>query len=1029
MKAYKKMNNLLGWLVFAVAAAVYIITSEPTASFWDCGEYIATAYKLQVGHPPGAPTFQLIGRFFTLFAFGDTALVARMVNTLSALVSAFSILFLFWSITHLARKIFTANNTEIIKEKTWAILGSGLVGALAYTFSDSFWFSAVEGEVYATSSFFTAIVFWAILKWEDEADSKYALRWLILIAYLVGLSIGVHLLNLLAIPAMVFVYYFKKYKTSKKEIFVAFIFSIILLFAILYVIIPLIVLFAGKFELFAVNSMRLPFNSGTIIYFILLIGGIIWGLRYSYKKRKEVMHAIMLSFTFLLIGYSTFLVLVIRSNSDTPIDENNPEDAVGLLSYLRREQYGETPLVYGQYFNAPRDMQNPAGDGSPVYVKDRAKGKYVIVDAMEGIKSKYDKRFCTVFPRMHSPDAPRGGDAYKEWVKIEGTPISVDVDGRKQVINKPTFSENLTYFFRYQLGHMYFRYFMWNFAGRQNDIQGYRELVNGNWLTGINFLDEMRLGPQKGLPEHRKNAGRNKFYLLPLILGIAGLLYHIQRHSKDAFVVFLLFFFTGIAIVIYLNQAPNEPRERDYAYAASFYAFAIWIGIGVLALYEWLRKKLSEKISAVAATLLCLVLVPGIMAKNGWDDHDRSNRYMALAMAKNYLNSCAPNAILFTNGDNDTFPLWYAQEVEGIRTDVRVVNLSLLSSDWFVAMIKRKAYDSDPVPSTISTEQYKTETYKYIPVVPDDNLKGNIDLKKIIDFVASDDPRSYKQTQMGKIKYFPTTTFRMPVDSAYFVDNGIIPKEKADSILKNVDWRLGRGGYYRHILFTLDFLATNNWKRPIYFSSSMGSDSYMGLQQYFHQEGFAYRVLPMKARSSDRQTGQVNTAVMYENLMKKFEFGNIEKPDVYLDETCTRMTINLKNLYSRLANALLDEGKTQQAIEVMDYCLKYLPENKFPYNQYVIPFMEHYYRAGATEKANYIAEKLIANCKADLDYFYTFTGHKSYMVLDEKQTALGILHQVARVTEINKNTDLKQQAQAIFDEYYPKFDAEMNRVK
>ncbi len=694
MKIYKKLNNIIGWIIFAIATVVYIITSEPTASFWDCGEYIATAYKLQVGHPPGAPLFQLLGRFFSLFAFGDSSLVARMINTMSALSSSFTILFLFWSITMLAKKIVLASG-EITKAKMYAIFGSGIVGALAFTFSDSFWFSAVEGEVYAMSSFFTAIVFWAILKWEETADEDHSYRWLILIAYLIGLSIGVHLLNLLAIPAITFVYYFKKYKPTKKGIFITLIISFIILTVIMYIIIPWIVQLAGLFERFFVNAIGLPFNTGTIIYFILLISGIIWGLIYTKKHKKVILNTIILGFIFILIGYSSFFLLIIRSNANTPIDENNPEDAISLLAYLNREQYGDWPLLHGQYYNAPLVDRK---DGNPVYIKDKEKGKYVISDDRKNTIPVYDSRYETIFPRMWSSTETIYVDDYKRWAGIKRDPDNKHI---------PTFGENLRFFFKYQLGHMYLRYFMWNFAGRQNDIQGRGGLLKGNWISGINFIDEWRLGPQNNLPESMENKGRNKFYFLPLILGLIGLFYQFNKNYKDGIVVSLLFIMTGIAIVIYLNQYSPQPRERDYAYAATFYAFAIWIGLGVLSIFDFFAKKFKLKISAFATILVCLILVPGIMAKDGWDDHDRSGRYTALQVAKNYLNSCAQNAILFTNGDNDTFPLWYMQEVENYRTDIKLINTSLFAKDWYIDQQKRKTYKADPIPSQLTHKQYR----------------------------------------------------------------------------------------------------------------------------------------------------------------------------------------------------------------------------------------------------------------------------------------------------------------------------------
>ncbi|MDQ3046464.1 MAG: DUF2723 domain-containing protein, partial [Bacteroidota bacterium] len=622
---YQRLNNIVGWCIFLIASFVYLSTMEATASFWDCGEYIACAYKLEVGHPPGAPLFLLIGRFFSLFAFGDVSKVGMMINAMSALCSSFSILFLFWTITAFGRKI-AERSGEFNEAKLIAILGAGAVGALAYTFSDSFWFSAVEGEVYAMSSFFTAIVFWAILKWEREAHLPHADRWIILIAYLIGLSIGVHLLNLLAIPAVVFIYYFKKNnKITRNGLIITGILSIVILGGIQAGIIPMIVKMAAKIELFAVNTVGLPFNSGTIIYAILLIGGIIFGLRYTAKKVKPILNTVILCFTVILIGYSSFLILVIRSSANPPMDENNPENAVNLLSYLNREQYGTWPILYGQYFTAPLDAKNPYNDGSPIYTQDMKAGKYIVTDPMTDRIANYDSRFMTIFPRMWS-DQQNHVVGYRNWTsprKYKKISVADPQTGEMGVVEKPTFGQNLSFFFEYQIGHMYSRYFLWNFVGRQNDLQGHGNNADGNWITGITPLDEWRLGPQSGLPDGAdNNKAKNALFALPFLLGFIGLIYHINKDNRNAAVVGLLFFFTGIAIVVYLNQKPYEPRERDYAYAASFYAFAIWIGIGALAIFDFLAKRMNQKTAAITATVACLLAVPTIMAKEEWDDHD-----------------------------------------------------------------------------------------------------------------------------------------------------------------------------------------------------------------------------------------------------------------------------------------------------------------------------------------------------------------------------------------------------------------------
>ena len=1043
---YKKWNNILGWMIFSIASAVYIITSEPTASFWDCGEYIATSYKLQVGHPPGAPFFQLIGRFFSLFAFGDVTHVAHMVNTMSALASGFTILFLFWTITLLGKKLVLKYG-EITENKMWAIFGSAVVGSLAYTFSDSFWFSAVEGEVYASSSFYTAVTFWAILKWEENADEKHSLRWLILISYIIGLSIGVHLLNLLAIPAIVFVYYFKKHKITRLSAIVSAVFSLILLAFILYGIIPYIVKLSGAFERLFVNSFGLPFGWGTIIYFAIIITLIIWGLHYSKKHQKVILNTIILSFVFLLIGYSSFFILVIRSNANPPIDENNPDNATALVSYLEREQYGSNPLFYGQYFNAP---VIDYADGNPVFTKayivkqgnsevtkfyneidaenyikknknkDELKivGKYVISDDKKGTEPVYDPRFQTLFPRMWSNTEQMYVNAYKSWANIKGIPITVQGRNGEEVIMKPTFGENLRFFFNYQLNYMYFRYFMWNFAGRQNDIQGRGDLLNGNWISGIPFIDNMRLGPQDNIPKHLKNKGTNKFYMLPLILGLIGLFYHMNKDTISGWIVALLFLLTGIAIVIYLNQYAYQPRERDYAFAASFYAFAIWIGIGVYSIYEYLSKKMKPRFAVIISTLACLLLVPAIMAKEGWNDHDRSNRYTALHFAENYLNSCAKNAVLFTNGDNDTFPLWYAQEVEGIRTDVRVINLSLLNTDWYIDQAKRKAYDSEPVPFSLTKEQYIQGTRDFVPFDKSSNLQEMyVNIKEAIGFIA-DDKNMRLMSNNKMMSYFPTDKFSIPVDKEAVIKNGFVNPTLYDSILNAVNWTMSGWGVQKAQLMQLDLLSNFDWKRPVYFAITTGNDAYIGLENYFQLEGLAFRLVPMIAHNTDGQQGSINTSVMYDNLMNKFKWGNLNNPEVYLDETNMRMTMNFRNIFARLANALIDEGKKDSAIKVLDKCMEIMPEKKVPYNIFITPMAESYYKAGKISIANKLLNRLLDNSTAELAYYFRFTGDKTHKLDSEKRQNLSIVNRIKDIADNFHQTSLKEKSEKILQQYY-----------
>ncbi len=1044
---YKKWNNILGWLVFIIAAAVYIMTSEPTTSFWDCGEYIATSYKLQVGHPPGAPFFQLIGRFFSLFAFDDASQVARMVNTMSVLVSGLTILFLFWTITLLGKKLVLRNG-ELTDGKIFAVFGSAIVGALAYTFSDSFWFSAAEGEVYASSAFYTAITFWAILKWDENADEKHAFRWLILIAYLIGLSIGVHLLNLLAIPAIVFVYYFRKFKVTRNGVIKSSLLSLVLLVGILYGVVPELVSLSGFFERAIVNSFGLPFGSGTIVYFVLLIAAILWGLHYSKKHHKVVLNTMILSLVFLLIGYSSFFILVIRSNANPPIDENNPDNATALVSYLEREQYGSSPLFHGHYYNAPVIDYK---DGKPVYTKAyivmsgkqqrgtffsefaakqfiakntntpnlSIKGKYVITDAKKDDKPVYDSRFTTIFPRMWSSTSQQHINGYKDWGKIKGTPIKVQGrGGEPEIIKKPTFGENLRYFFTYQLNYMYFRYFMWNFAGRQNDLQGRGGLLNGNWISGIPFIDKLMLGPQDNIPESLQNRGTNKFYMLPLILGLIGLFFQMRKDAYGGWVVALLFFFTGIAIVLYINQYAYQPRERDYAFAASFYAFAIWIGLGVYAIFDFLSKKTEPKVAAIIATAVCTLLVPTIMAKEGWDDHDRSNRYTALHFAENYLNSCAPNAVLFTNGDNDTFPLWYAQEVEGIRTDVRVVNLSLLNTDWYADQAKRKAYDSEPVPFSLTKEQYIQGTRDFVLFDKSLNTQGvYVNIKDAINFISNDN-NTRMMSNNKRMNYFPTDKFSIPVDKDAVIKNGVVPVSLRDSIVDAVNWTMGGYGIQKAQLMQLDLLANFDWKRPVYFAITTGNDAYIGLEKYFQLEGLTYRLVPMNAHNTDGQQGTVNTTIMYDNLMNKYKWGNMTDPKVYLDETNMRMTMNFRNIFARLANALLDEGKKDSAVKVLDRCFEIMPDSKMQYNLFVVPLAETYYKAGQKEKATKILSRLLEINKKELTYYFRFTGRKARTLDYDKRQAIGLLNRIKETADKENQKQLSVEATKTFDYFY-----------
>jgi hypothetical protein len=1033
MRKYALMNNLAGWFTFLIACITYFSTVEPTASFWDCGEFIATAYKLQIGHPPGAPLFMIMGRVATLFAFGDTSQVAYMMNLFSALASAFTILFLFWSITHLGRKIISANKEDLSQGNIIAILSAGFVGALAYTFSDTFWFSAVEGEVYATSSFFTAAVFWAMLKWEEAADQPYSDRWIVLIAFLMGLSIGVHLLNLLAIPAIAYIYYFKKFKTTRKGIIITGLIGMGILGFIQFGVIPGVVSIAAKFELLFTNTLGLPVGSGSLFYGILVITLLIFGLKRTINRGKVLANTILLCITVILIGYSSYGMILIRSNAGTPMDENNPENVFSLLSYLNREQYGTRPLLHGQYFNAPLDESNPYIDGKKTYTLDKTTGKYIVVgDEKDNARPNYDAEYSTFFPRMWSSQGHHI-KGYKEWADIKPNPSRIPTKTKANpervsdpLKNPPSFGENLSFFFSYQLGFMYWRYFAWNFVGRQNDIQGHGNVIDGNWKSGISFLDSPRLGTQHNLPESMKNnKANNSFYFLPLLLGLIGMFYHFVKEKKDGVVVMLFFFFTGIAIILFLNQYTMEPRERDYGFAGSFYAFSIWIGLGIMALYELIRKVTPQPLAAGSALIICTLAVPYIMAADGWDDHNRSHRYTARDYASNYLNSCASNAILFTNGDNDTFPLWYAQEVEGIRTDVRVVNLSLLNTDWYIDQIKRKAYDSDAVPLSFTEDKYRSGKRDQVLFYEREELKGYQDVRRMIDFVASDNPNNKLALRNGKkIEYFPSNKFSIKVDSGKVVNNGTVPVELADQIVSSIDWEINKSYILKSELMILDLLATNNWERPIYFAITVGSDSYLGLEDYFQLEGLAYRLIPVKTSgmSMNEDFGRVNTNLMYDNIMNKFKWGGVDARELYMDENNLRMTTNLRNNFERLASALIEEDRKEEALKVLDKSFEVLPEMNVPYNYFVVPLSEKYYLLEQGEKGDAVMLRYANILESELEWFFSQKPEIKKNLSSSIQRNMAIMKRILDLTEKHKreiNKEIKEKFNALEPQYIP----------
>jgi len=1018
---FQKLNLIIGWITFAIASSVYIATIEPTASFWDCGEFIATGYKLEVGHPPGAPFFMMMTKFFSLFSGGDVTKVAMWANIMSALASGFTILFLFWTITHLGRKIAGKQSDELSLGSQIAILGSAFVGSLAYTFSDTFWFSAVEGEVYATSSLLTAVVFWAILKWEEVADEKYSNRWLVLIAYIIGLSIGVHLLNLLAIPAIVLVYYFKKYETTPKGVIYALIISCVILAGVMWGIIPGVVKIGFVFDRIFVNGFGLPYNSG-LLFFIVLIGALLaWGVYYTYKKNRPVINTVLVSVAMLLIGYSCYAAIVIRSNATPPIDQNDPEDAYSLLSYLNREQYGSSPLIFGQYYNAPINIDDPYKNNGKNWVKKN--GKYV--EGSEKIEYNYNHKMCTFFPRMYSNRQEHIAD-YKYWGNIKGRKVKVmNNQGEMETMIKPTFGENLTFFFRYQCGFMYWRYFMWNFVGRQNDIQGDGDNMSGNWISGIKFIDEARLGSQDNLPsEYANNKATNKYYFLPLLLGLLGLCFHFSRDKKNFWVVMTLFILTGIAIVVYLNQYPRQPRERDYAYAGSFYAFAIWIGLGVMSIYDVLKKYLKEVPSSALATVVCL-FIPGIMCAENWDDHDRSDRYICHDVAWNYLNSCEPNAIIFTNGDNDTFPLWYIQEVEGVRTDVRVICLPYLITDWYIDQMKSKYYESEPVPFSFTRQQYETGKRDQVPVY--EKIKEAVELKDVIDFIGSDDPNTrLRSNYQESIDYFPTKKLKMTVDKEKVLETGAVKAKDSALIVDEMAWSLSSRYILKNDLMILDLVAHANWERPIYFVS-VGPGSETNMRDYFQCEGFAYRLVPIKTKYDMQNIGRIDTDVLYDNMMNKFRWGNMNRPDVYLDENIRRTIhiVKLRNTFGRLAIALQEEGKKDSAQVVLNKCLDVLPIEKMNIDYYDARFVDALLICNH-EKAKDIVMEIFNTAYNDLLYyakqdarFFASSENKRQMCMVNAQWILESLRD-------NGRTDLLHELEPVFSQMYQIYSGNMD---
>ena len=1037
---FKRWNDFSGWMVFLIAAFVYGMTIEPTASFWDCPEFISCAEKLQVGHPPGAPFYMLVGNLFTQFA-SDATQVSRMVNFLNALLSAGCILFLFWSITRLVRYLLKEEKGELSITDVIIILGSGLVGALAYTFSDTFWFSAVEGEVYAFSSFLTALVFWMILRWQDESDSVCGDRWIILIAYIIGLSIGVHLLNLLCIPAIVLVFYYQKYQTiSLKGVIGAITLSGLLIVLILFVYIPGVADMGGWFELLLVNVLGFPFQSGLIIFLALVVFLLIVAI---YRFRKRIIHTTLWCMLALTMGYTTYAVILIRASANTPLNENAPDNIFTLKSYLNREQYESAPLLYGRTYSSEPEYV-PEGDyykvktkkGGAVYRQDKEEGKYKIIRHKEDIC--YTQNM--LFPRMWND---RLASSYQSWS-----------GGTDKV---PTQKENLTYFITYQLNYMYWRYFLWNFVGRQNDMQGHGGPEYGNWITGISWLDNVRLGDQKLLPESlRQNKGHNVFYGLPLILGLIGIYWQLVRgkRGKQQFsIVFFLFFMTGLAIVLYLNQTPGQPRERDYAYAGSFYAFAIWIGMGAAGLCDTLRKKKNSVLPISVSMLLCL-LIPVQMASQTWDDHDRSNRYTCRDFGANYLMTLPDKGhpIIFCNGDNDTFPLWYNQETEGFRTDARTCNLSYLQTDWYIDQMKRPAYDSPSLPITWDRVEYVEGQNEYIPIRPEvkkniDQMyaqadsaleNGNPEVMNELKEQFGENPYELKnilkywvRSDKEGLRVIPTDSIVMKIDKEAVRRSGMkIPEALGDSIPEYMTILLRdangspKRALYKSELMMLEMLANANWERPIYMAITVGSENHLGMDNHFMQEGLAYRFTPF---DTDKLNSKINSEKMYDNLMNKFKFGGIEKPGIYIDENVMRMCYTHRRIFTQLVGQLIKEGKKDKALAALDYAEKMIPSYNVPYDwaNGAFQMAEAYYQLGQNEKANKIIDELANKSLEYMVWYLSLTDYQLSIASENFMYNAGLLDAEVRLMEKYKSEDLAKHYSEQLDQLYSEYVARM----
>ena len=1059
---FKKWNNVLGWFVFTIALSTYWLTVEPTASFWDAGEYITTSSNLEVGHPPGAPLYQILGAFFSIFALEATN-IALTINLMSVFASAFTILFMFWSLTMLLTTI-VSRKIELKKQNYHAILGSAVIGSLAFAFSDSFWFNAVEAEVYAMATFIMSVLFYLALRWERDMNTPRGDRWIILIAFVIGLSFGVHFMGLLTIPAMGMLYFFKNYKSvTLKNFLIANIVMVAILLFIFKLLLPMTLKFFSASEIFFVNSIGLPFNSGTIIAGFLFTGLFYYLLRFTREKEYVKLNTLLLAILFIFIGFSSWIMLPVRANAGTMINENNPNNARELLAYYNREQYPETHLFYGPLFTEKYvglDPKKPYKDDKPKFEKDEENGKYIIVNDFVNASQNTDDAQKGLFPRMwsmeHATNYMQFTDGLEFTIKREylGESRLIDIvkDFNQDIrsgnvgvedldnflkdfgpfldIQKPTFLQNIAYMFEYQFGYMYWRYFMWNFSGRQDDKQGEYTDLHGNWLTGINFIDDARLGPQEFIASDSKhNKARNTYFMLPLLLGIIGILFHYKNDPKNFWVLLIFFLFTGIALKIYLNERPFEPRERDYALVGSFYVFAMWIGFGVYALFEIVKEKIKPKLAVPIVLASTALAVPVLMGSQNWDDHDRSNRYTAQSMAKMYLDSCDENAIIFTIGDNDTFALWYAQGIEGYRQDVRIVNTSLFQTDWYIDDMKKKAFDSDPIPSQLSHDKYKYGSRDFLFFQK--TRKDTINIKDWMDFVANDSKKTQVELESRQwVNTFPTKVIKIPVDKEAVLQNGIVDPKDADKIVPNIYITLKGDVIYKNRLLMLDVIANNNWERPIYFSGgAFGDDDYIWMKEFLQLEGVLYKLVPIRTpldKNNPYEMGRIDGDKMY-NIVMNWKWGNSGDSAIYHDVETRRNGITYRSTLSRLANVLIEEGQNDKAENVLDLAMEKMPVDYFEFYSLLEPFILYYYQINKVEKARAVYQSVVRHYQEHLFFYSKLSYNKQEAIGDEIFSDLGRYRGLLDVLASFDNQEYTVIEAEKFNEYLQKFNFSDNQ--